>query len=592
MTDTGYLDGGFEEWWRSRQTGDAKEHVRLSAETGEWLQTLTGRDDLLVVVEPGAGRGAPAVYLPESATIELDPVVCTAGQPPGSISMATEQGRLASPVFAGAAAHEAGHDKYSKWPIDQDPRKREAVRAALLLEEAAMEGDLVAEHPPLRVLLRASFAGIVNAEGDTGIDGVAAAARLAALTHARVDAGVVEHAEAAPVIEACRSIVGERYEAFRSIWLAVQALPARDDAAVMEQYGQRWLDLLGDDRETAAADAVAVHICGEPRPDHDHDHGGGVLADVAAAVTASAETEAAAAAEKEAVRAAAAAARAAAADARKTAEAAAAVFDVPVRIGPSPGGQVEGIASQRPPTPAEHGHADDLAWALQRAQYRDRAVAVAGSTVPPGRLRGAQALKRSAERAMGLPPTAQPWRRKERRRTEQPPIRVGIGCDISGSMHAACRSAASAAWTVARAVHTVDGDTATVAYGEDVHAVVRPGEAPQNVRDFHANGGMENWVGAIRALNGALHLDDPSAGVRLAVFISDGHYTDRQRRDGEALMRDLLGSGAKVLWIGFGGTGWTGPDNPPQGAQYILLDNPGRMGAVIGDAMVALLEAA
>jgi hypothetical protein len=160
-------------------------------------------------------------------------------------------------------------------------------------------------------------------------------------------------------------------------------------------------------------------------------------------------------------------------------------------------------------------------------------------------------------------------------------------------MRWATDAVASAAWVIARAVHQAEGDSATVAYGERVHAVVKPGESPAKVREFAANGGMENWTSAMRALNGALRLDAPN-GVRLMVFISDGQYTYAQRENGDKMVAKLMADGVKVLWLGFHGAGGYGSRNDivPAGAVYARITDPSKMGIIIGDAMVKLLEKA
>ena len=99
---------------------------------------------------------------------------------------------------------------------------------------------------------------------------------------------------------------------------------------------------------------------------------------------------------------------------------------------------------------------------------------------------------------------------------------------------------------------------------------------------------MENFIGMQRALNGALRLDAPT-GVRVLVVVSDGQYTISQREQGDKMLKRLMESGCKVLWIGFNGEG---RDAVTKGAQYVRLTDPSRMGQIIGSAMVELLERA
>ena len=89
-----------------------------------------------------------------------------------------------------------------------------------------------------------------------------------------------------------------------------------------------------------------------------------------------------------------------------------------------------------------------------------------------------EALAADAQRAAGPIPTAEPFTRIVRRRITSPPLRLGVACDISGSMKALARPVASAAWILANAAsHMPDALTATVAWGDRVHAVTQIGRA-------------------------------------------------------------------------------------------------------------------
>lgn len=568
-------------WWADRQRADAREWVRLSGEVGEWLGEMARRNDLVAVVEPGSGAGHPAVYKPDSASVEIDPDVCAPGTNPADIRMDREADRLRHPAFAGAAAHEGGHAAFSHWHIDQSARRRRVVAAALLLEESRMEKALLGREPGARVLLRATFAQIVS-RGAEPPGTVAAAAHWAALTMARVDAGVLDAEEMATTHAELLGVLSEAvYGDLRAIWREAHQLPNLTSQAAMEALGERWVaivDAAAKARgETPETPATVVFICGA---------GGGAGGEELSAVTASAEAQAAEA-RKAAEAAEAREARAAEAYEARAAEEAAVVFDKPFTFNAHSGGYGnEGLSGHRAPTAGERGQANALARALANAQHRERARTVVPSATPPGRLRSSAAVRRSAQRAMGLPVTAEPWRRIERRHVEAPPITVGIACDISGSMHHAAGPVATAAWAIAHAIHRNDGDAATVAYGNRVHPVVKPGENPRDVREFDATGGTEDFIGAVRALDGALGLSG-GVGVRMLVVVSDGHYTNRQKHDGAALVKRLLARGVKVLWIGL-----TDRDHPAEGATYVHLADPTKLGAVVGRAMVDLLKAA
>ena len=135
-----------------------------------------------------------------------------------------------------------------------------------------------------------------------------------------------------------------------------------------------------------------------------------------------------------------------------------------------------------------------------------------------------KALAAKAQRAAGAVPTAEPFTRTRSRRVPAPPLRVGIACDISGSMGAFTGPVASAAWILARAAgHLPSALTASVLFGKGVYALTRPGETPAQVTDFRATASTESACRAIDALDGALGLASPGT-ARLLVIVSDAMF--------------------------------------------------------------------
>ena len=594
-------------WWESRQAADMVQWTRISGELTEFVSDLADRPDLIVAIEPGVGRGAPAVYLKDEASIEIDSSICAEGEDPADIHLGTEAGRLRSARLVGASCHEGAHGDAvfgSRWELDQSPQKRAAVQAALWIEESRIEKFHLLKHPGRRLHLRAAYHELVARHTDMRT--VAAAAKVAALTGGRVDAGVLDPAEARPVVDAASTVLGPGvYDQLRAVWVEAQTIvaPSRER---MEALGQRYLDIVvaagGDPDEVAGRGDTAVLVCNHPG-DGDPDPGGDgdpILGQVAAAVSDAAQREArdqsAVVADHDA------AAGRAKDDAGRAADAevAADVFREITIVSHGHGRGAEGLAGERLPTDGEVAQAAVLAAQVRRAMFREYSRATVHQAAPPGRLDPSKALRRSAEISIGLPPRTKQWRRVRRAYVERPPITVGVGCDISGSMSLVTRSVASAAWVVSHAVHRNHGRFAAVAYGDGVHPIVLPREVPRLVRDFNASGGRENWTGAMRALNGALNLDRAD-GVRLLVLISDGQYTAQQRADGDIMVARLMRSGVKVLWIGFNGrggsNGWGGSngrggDIVPVGAEYARLSDMSELGSVVGAAMVRLLERA
>jgi hypothetical protein len=228
------------------------------------------------------------------------------------------------------------------------------------------------------------------------------------------------------------------------------------------------------------------------------------------------------------------------------------------------------ITGARRPGEAEKTAARRLARALRAASAGERAPVTIASATPPGRLRMRQALAADAQRAAGALPTAAPFTRTMRRRVPAPPLRVGIACDISGSMRAFAGPVASAAWILARATAAIPAaTTATVIYGEHVHPVTWPGHAPAQVTQFIAADGTEKFCRAVDALDGALSLSRPGA-ARLLVIVSDGDYLAGERDGGQRKITRLAASGCGILWLA-PKVPWA---KPMTGPQILTLADP------------------
>jgi uncharacterized protein with von Willebrand factor type A (vWA) domain len=252
------------------------------------------------------------------------------------------------------------------------------------------------------------------------------------------------------------------------------------------------------------------------------------------------------------------------------------------------GGRGAVISGTRPPAEAEQAAARRLARTLRAAAVPGRTPVVITSPAPPGRLAMRQALARDAQRAAGATPTAEPFTRTIRRRQPAPPLRVGIACDVSGSMASFAGPVASAAWILARAAAAITGTkTATVIYGETVRPITRPGRAPAQVTEFAAVDGTEKFCKAVDALDAALDLARPGT-ARLLVIVSDGRYTVAERAAGQQRLTRLARSGCGILWLA--------PDSrsadPMPGAQVAILIDPAATAEAIARAAARALARA
>ncbi len=252
------------------------------------------------------------------------------------------------------------------------------------------------------------------------------------------------------------------------------------------------------------------------------------------------------------------------------------------------GGPRDVIAGTRPATADERRAARELGRALDTAGTRDRVATRTTSALPPGRLRMRGALAADAQRAAGAMPTAEPFTRTTRRAVPTPPLRLGIACDVSSSMREFARPVTSAAWILAHAAaHTrVVTTTATVSFGDEVHAITRPGTAPREVTRFNAPDGYEVIDEAVAALDGALGLSTPGA-ARLLVVVSDGVFCPAPRAAAQALVDRLRAAGCGVLWLAP-----AGPTLPLDGATVLPLTDPTSTARAIARAATAALRAA
>jgi len=543
--------------------------LAFSAQMTAQVPAIAGRADLTVTVAPGAGRGAPACFLPASAEIEVDGACLPVD--PATADPASPADRERYPALWGATVHECAHAAHSRW---RAPTGTSAAwsAAAMALEESRIEARQVARRPADRAWLRACTAQIVI--GDVAAASVPAASaaeagQAAALILARQDAGLLEAAETEPVAQAVAAAIGTgKLGQLRQVWREAHAT-ADDDARAMVRLGRRWCRILGIEPDQPAPKADPAQAGGPPSP---------VAEAVGEAATRVAAASAAEFAPPPPFPPGAAQAREAENSARRAAgNAASQVF---ARDPADGSGGVSGIT--REPTEDEQAAARRLARALREASAGGRAETVVTSATPPGRLRMRHAMAADAQRAAGAMATARPFTRIERRRVPAPPLAVGIACDVSGSMGSYAGPVASTAWILARATASLTAArTATVTYGRHVRSVTYPGAVPTRVTEFTATDRYEDFTRAIAALDGALGLAAPGSS-RILVIVSDGRYKGTQHADGQKLVTRLAASGCQVIWIAPGDTAST-----MKGARVVILADPAATSAAIAKAVTA-----
>ncbi|OIV37393.1 hypothetical protein BIV57_11290 [Mangrovactinospora gilvigrisea] len=533
-----------------RERDDAPQWRRIAAALSARLPELSGREDLLVTIDQHTRSGAPAAFFPSLAAIEMAANVF-APLVPKSIRPERVGDEERYPVAWGALVHEAAHAAHSRWTTPLHLRGTAADEAAQLLEESRAEHRHLARRSADRQFLRRAVHRLVLDDlADPQVEERWQAGQAAGLILARRDAGVLDEDEAQPVAEAVEHLLGaETLDRLAAIWTDAHTT-GDDDTEAMLALGRAWCESLGARPEEAPPVAMGGGS-----------GSGSAVAEAArqAAGSASAHQrqEAEAGADARAVRAKAAASRktdrardrAAAAQAEK-------VF-APAAGAIAPGGRrnealFDPRVGSRNPLAAERRAAAVLARALRAAAARERTERVTTSAAPPGRLVMRAALARDAQRAAGAVPSAEPWKAVQRRHVPNPPLRVGIAVDVSGSMAAATGPMASAAWITAQACTLTDPNSrsAALAFSTDLTALTRPGRAPRHVPYLLADGGGQCLAEAADALTSALALDRPGAG-RLLVVASDGFYTPAERAFATDRLNQLAASGCAVLQIAF-----------------------------------------
>jgi len=563
------------------------EWLTLSAALADEVEVIADREDLVVTIAPGAGGGAPACFYPARALIELDGDHL--GVDPATVDPATLSDRARYATTWGLLTHECGHAKHTAWqpPEDTPPA---VVAAAMLLEEPRMEAAQIRRRPDDRHWLRASATDLILADTDAGDPArapqmtTADAARTAALLLARVDGGILTAAEVAPVATVIETVLGADLVAeLRGLWR--EALnTADDDALTMTDLGRRWCQAIGTDPDHDHPDPDPG-TSGDPNPSD----ASGVPSPLTQAIgqaLANVAREVASQNPPQDPATVAAAQRAADEATRQANEATARTVFSGAHHNPKGYGNTA-TTGTRPPTADERTAAHVLARALSTAGVRERAAVKTTSPVPPGRLRMRGALTADAQRAAGASVTARPFTRTARQTAPAPPLRLGIACDVSGSMDYLRGPVASTAWILAHAAHraTMPVTTATVIYGAHVRPITHPSTVPDQVTEFEAADGSHDIATATAALDGALALSRPGA-ARLLVIVSDGHYDPDERAAGHHQVDRLRATGCAVLWLTTDNR-----DAPFDGVTVHRLTNPTATAHAIGRAATTALRA-
>jgi len=159
---------------------------------------------------------------------------------------------------------------------------------------------------------------------------------------------------------------------------------------------------------------------------------------------------------------------------------------------------------------------------------------------------------------------------------------VGVALDISGSMEPFAAPTAVAAWALARAVRQVGGKAATVTWNH-TSSLLPVTAVSGSVPVPSIGGGSTGLPAALRVLDRELALGRDH-GARMVVVVTDGDLPNDAAVREEA--ERLVAAGVRILWLVTEAGGMT----PPEGAEVAVIEDPSRIGQLIGAAAVTALR--
>ena len=564
----------------------------VGASVGKLVNQWSLRNDLVVGLVEETTIGAPACFNPASAEIE----VCISkafgvGVTAKEVGELTHRkNQLKNAVATGAIFHEALHARISRWSLEQaakDLTPRE-LRFMHSMEESRIEFWGCKFVPQNRTLLRACAIEIVMGDLESHIENVSkvdAAASLALLTLARVDAGVLDQRDIVDSVEKILTeVLSEEVIAkLRAIWKDFQNHEDHANALPLYDLTREFLKVLDERKEetgeTGESNEQEPGECGKPgepgTPGESSTSNGSdkgnptpeqiqdfkdfiekvkdAIQDIKEQVQIANQTDLDDEIDSEERKEEVAAREEKANQQKENKKESNKVFentgtDSHITTGVSRSRLVE----SRNPSGDEVASANRIANALRKAKYRERSQTRVGSVVPPGRLRSRAVVQGQAQKARGIFTPVEAWRTTKRKTTEDPTLNVGIMVDISGSMRPAMTPMAITAWVMSEAVHRVQGKSAMVYYGQDVFAPLKPGQRLSKVNTFTAPDSTEEFERAFKALDGGLGITHAD-GAKLLVIVSDGHYRPDQKTKASKLLKEADRNGVAILWLTFDG---------------------------------------
>lgn len=590
--------------------------LKVGAHISELANTWAERNDLVAFIGEGATEGhAPALFKPEIAEIEINVEKAFGfGVTPEHIGdFRSRSSRYEFPRATGAVLHEAFHARFSRWSLPDAHAALQAdeFSALMLLEEGRIEALGLKTDEKHRVFLRACAFDIVigdlNASALEQLN-VENAAQLVGLVQARVIAGVLDADAVSLITDALIEKLGE--ETFNKMSIIIEKFQQHINhysMATAYPLAIEWAQLIRDAKQEQGESEGEGEGVGTPASGGGAGEGEGTgrstMKELLKKIQEVAEETEIANAEElydqerqedwdEQVK----EANDKSKEVTKNKEVSESVFCEGNGAGTEEVAETRGTYSrldeERAPKGVEHAAAVTVARMLEKAKYRERDITTVSSQVPQGKLRTAAAIQNAAQKSRGQLPTANPWKHKVRKHTDEPTLSVGVMVDISGSMRSAMQPMATTAWVMSEATRRVQGQCAMVYYGQDVFPTLKKGQHLNGVRVYTANDPTEKFDKAFRALDGSLNLLNGN-GVRLLVVVSDGVYTDGEEQAAKRWMERCKQDGVAVLWLTFQDTRNSYADRICKGTDAVVVSgslDPADAAVEIGRAAAKALE--
>lgn len=605
-----------------KEAGTPERWLPVAAQIAAYAREFAGRGDIVANVGPGVGGPyGTACWNPVLCDLDVNADTCLPGIPPHRVNLKDEVFVLGALPFIGAITHEAAHARWSLWgaPMTLVQRGRDGHEAwdrahidvVVALEESRIEYLAVRHRRGIAPALTQMALSIVLRDFKVA-DTYYGASIGAALTLARRDAGLFSATEAKAFREALAILPDDILDGLRALWTRYHEMPTVDAAgewpegnfATMWLIADEWLDLV---REAAkdggeGGEGIPTGIPGEggeaafdPEGSEfrsDPTEGGGEDEDEGesdldkairkAAGEVAMEREGDALDKRaEKVRERVIAERAADRERHEAGAKMAKKRDHGSHGYSEFAGSHRGPA--RAPEPSERAAANRLGGMLARITWHDRAVAKVDRVVPGGRLRPRAAVQKAADVARGGRAEIPMWRAKERKRTDDTPITVGIMTDISGSMGGAEVPSAVLTYVLSNAVAGIDGTVATATFGAEGNLVNRAHEKADVVQPWRAMDGTEAFKEAALLIDHELGILDGS-GARVLVIFSDAYLVSGVDA---AYARTFMGlcksKGVAVVWAN---VGEDPSENFGYGASIRVGGDAAQIAEILGKAVV------